>query len=562
MPEWPGTPVDDKQQWPGKPVAAAQTEQQDAGAPQFDVGAGVIIPSAGRFARDVAQPFIHPVETAKSLKDLGLGILEKTGLKESAGHEKYADAVGQFFVDRYGSIEKAKHTLETDPVGMAADVSMFLTGGGSAAARLPGIAGKIGEVTRTAGRVIDPLVGAGKVAKGVGYAGSEVLGALGSHTGGKPLQIAAKAGAEGGEGARAFQENLRGAVPAEAALESARQGLAQMVEQRGAAYRTEMAKLGLADKPLNFDKIDDALTKATEVKTYKGVDISPTTTEIRQKMTEAVQMWRRLGPEFHTAEGFDKLKQMLGDIRDGTERGSPERLAANKVYGAVRQAIIDEAPQYKKVMEAYEEASNRIKEMEKSLSLNPNASIDTSLRKLQSVLRDNVSTSYSHRRELAEFLVKAGAPHLMERLAGQALQPWLPRGLGRLGAQVGMEMGTMFGGLTKMTGLLALGSPRLLGESAYYLGKASPYGVPAGRASFQTGRIGQQLDAKKMLQEDAKAALIDKDQKFTTDERRMVRLVARGTASVDERLQVKKLLEGQSEPLRITVAPQGYGGPQ
>src|SRR5262245_45560868 len=91
-------------------------------------------------------------------------------------------------------------------------------------------------------------------------------------------------------------------------------------------------------------------------------------------------------------------------------------------------------------MNAYAKASDIINELERTLSLNPNATVDTSLRKLQSVLRDNVNTSFGRRRELAEYLVNHGAPNLIERLSGQALKPLASRGLGRLGMQVAAEL--------------------------------------------------------------------------------------------------------------------------
>ena len=114
-------------------------------------------PSALQFGKDVAQPFLHPIETAENLKNLGHGVLQKTGILPGTEHEKYADAVGKFFADRYGGIENVKRTLATDPVGMASDLSVLLTGGGSLAAKLPATAGRVGEIAGTVGRVVDPI---------------------------------------------------------------------------------------------------------------------------------------------------------------------------------------------------------------------------------------------------------------------------------------------------------------------------------------------------------------------------------------------------------------------
>ena len=148
-------------------------------------------------------------------------------------------------------------------------------------------------------------------------------------------------------------------------------------------------------------------------------------------------------------------------------------------------------------MKGYEEASDLIQQMEHTLSINPSAQIDTTLRKLQSVLRDNVNTSYGHRHELAEFLENAKAPHLMQKIAGQALSTWTPRGFGR--ATAGLEAGAaaMFGGfpaLGHIAPVLAASSPRLVGEAAYGLGAAGrkagsiPFDA-IGKGAYQAGRL-------------------------------------------------------------------------
>jgi len=120
--------------------------------------------STVEFGKNIAQPFIHPVETAESLGNLGLGVMEKLGVKSGSEHEKYADAFGDFLVKRYGSMDAVKNTLATDPVGMAADLSMFLTGGETALVRIPATTGKVAETVGAVGRMVDPLRAGGKLA--------------------------------------------------------------------------------------------------------------------------------------------------------------------------------------------------------------------------------------------------------------------------------------------------------------------------------------------------------------------------------------------------------------
>lgn len=452
--------------------------------------------SAVRAATDIVQPFIHPVETYESFKNLGMGLMEKMGISKGEEHTKYADALGQWLSERYGSVEAAKKTLREDPVGLAMDASMIFSGGGSALARAPGVVGKVGEVASTVGRTIDPVRAASKAVMPALKLGAEVVGGLGTHTGAEPIAIAARSGFEGGSAGQSFRENMRAKVPSEEAAQAAQLGLEAMVKERGDVYRAEMAKLGLDKKVMDFTKIDDAILKSLAVKRFGAMDLSPRTSGIRKEMTQAIQEWKMLPPDvYHTAEGLDALKRKLGEMYEATEYGTAERKVARDIYNGVRQTIIDEFPEYKRVMEGYEDASKIINQMEKTLSLNPNASIDTKLRKLQSVLRNNVNTSYSHRRELADFLVRAGAPHLMEKLAGQALQPMLPRGIGRLGAMIGAELtGLGEGHLGKFMFAAPFMSPRTTGEIAHFAGRvARPLskipGRPAGQALYQSGRM-------------------------------------------------------------------------
>lgn len=472
--------------------------------------------SAAQFGSDLVQPILHPIETAESFKNLGLGVLEKTGILPGTEHEKYADAVGRFLADRYGGIENVKRTFATDPVGLAGDLSMVLTGGGSAAARAPGMVGRFGEVARAAGTAIDPLRAVEAGVRGAGHVASEIAGVT-TGTGGLPLRYAQQAGFEGGPSAQAFRENLTGAAPLEAAVDEARGAVAQLRKERGDAYRQAMSKTGAVGSDttiLDFNKIDNAVMHAKGVQTYSGrygtgptQNLAPKTEAIRKEMTDAIDNWKALDPvEFHSAEGIDALKKQLGDIRDATQPHTPDRVVADKIYNAVRQTIVDQVPEYAKIMKGYETASKLLKEIESTLSLKPGANIDTSLRKLQSTLRDNVNTSFGRRTELADFIVNAGAPNLMKKLAGQALHAWAPRGLARMSAAavthgipaiaMGAGAGLLPAAITAAA-TLPMASPRLMGEAAYGIGRArrayQPL-APVPRITRQVGEIARATD--------------------------------------------------------------------
>jgi hypothetical protein len=80
-------------------------------------------------------------------------------------------------------------------------------------------------------------------------------------------------------------------------------------------------------------------------------------------------------------------------------------------------------------MKAYQEASELTKEIERALSLGNRASADTSMRKLQSLMRNNVNTNYGNRLDLAGKLEAAGGQEIMPAIAGQSLNSFTPRGL-------------------------------------------------------------------------------------------------------------------------------------
>lgn len=122
------------------------------------------IPSSGvQFGKDMATPFLHPIDTAQSVYNLALGVASKAipGEQES---EVYADQVGQFIKDRYGSWDAFKKTAEDDPVGVLADVSALFTGGATGVAKAGGRVGRLGKTLQNVGKAIDPVNATAKTA--------------------------------------------------------------------------------------------------------------------------------------------------------------------------------------------------------------------------------------------------------------------------------------------------------------------------------------------------------------------------------------------------------------
>jgi hypothetical protein len=447
--------------------------------------------SAKRAAGGLVDAVMHPIDTAKtlglaaggairaitpnSLKATQSIVQQMVGMNPEAINapaDQTAAAIGNVYKGRYGGLENVKRTLYEDPVGSAMDLSTVLGVGGGVAGALN--APKTASALSSASQITNPLSVIKPVVKAVGSGASTLIGELGTHTGTQSIKSAFKAGAAGGDEAAQFQSNLRGTVPMTDVLETAKQNIASMRAAKSAEYRTNIAAVSNDKTVLGFDGIDKAVSEAKATARFKGQVTNSRAADAVDKISAAVDEWKKLpADQFHTPEGLDALKRSLGGIVEGLpfeERTA--RLAAGSIYNAVKNEITKQAPTYAKTMKSYSEASDLITEIERSLSLGNKAASDTAMRKLQSITRNNANTNFSNRADLLNQLESSGGQNLMPALAGQSLNSVTPRGLGKLAASV--NVGAAISNPLYL-GLLPFQSPRLMGEAAYYGGKASPY---------------------------------------------------------------------------------------
>ena len=484
--------------------------------------------SAMQFGEDIAQMVVNPSETFGGLANLGKGVIQKLarhlgGTEEAQKYEPYADAIGEFFSERYGGWDKIMNTLETDPIGSIADLSMLVSGGGTAAARLPGMAGKIGRGIQTVGSKMDPLSavgGAGKFAveKFAEPVVSHLVGKL-AGTGAEPIREAARVGAEGGDPARIFLENLRGTARPEGVIDSARSAIAKMISDRNKDYLRDMKALGRKEEMIDFGPIDDAFREVADRGVYRGASgggkpltVRPGTDAVWKEMADAIDEWRAGGPDYHTAIGIDQLKQRIGVIKDRQAFRSPERALADQVYATVRKQIVDQAPEYDRIMRDYSTMTDTVVEFERALGIGgAKAAQDTAFRKLTAIMRNNVSANYAMRLKMGQQLDELSGRQILPAIAGQSLSAGMPRGLAGSGTQVGGA--ALAGSMVNPAFYAAIpaSSPRIVGETAYYGGKAQGLlnqGARAvgprmsrgiGRAAYQGGRLQDPLNAAQPL---------------------------------------------------------------
>ena len=390
-----------------------------------------------------------------------------------------------------------------------ADALTVLTGGGGLAARGPSVVGRVGRVAQEAGRLVEPtslaVRGAKRSARALGTAAAAVPG-MTTGVGTKAIKTAAASGGAGGDLGARFRDAMRGKTPMSDVVNDARTAVSNLYQKRGQQYQADMKAVNSDPAILDFGDVDKALADVSGVKSFKGVPISKSTETVRTRISEIVDEWRSLDPsEYHTVQGFDALKQSFGDVLDSTEYGSPSWKVANEAYQGVRKSIVRQAPEYAKAMSNYEQATALLKELQGELSLGKQANAAASLRKLQSILRDDVSSAFGRRAELGAVLEDAGARGLVESIAGHAMQSPLPRGLRGAVTGAGTTAGLgLAGGLNpataaSMAAMAAASSPRVVGEVAHAAGRvAGPVSrvaaqVPAIRpellqAVFQSGR--------------------------------------------------------------------------
>ena len=473
-----------------------------AAPPQWDVASVEPIPfsatkmlgnAPGSFYKNtiggLVEALSSPVQTARGIADVaaggfynampaavqrGINAIEVNPEAQQRAIQT-ANVVGQELVKPYSSTQGFKQTVQEDPFRILGDVSMLAGGAGAGlkAANIGAKTAQAGNILTKASDVLNPVsqatYAAGKLGQGAEMVGKGYLAAK-SGVGTEPINQAIKAGAEGNQ---TFLENMRDKVPSLQVLDDAKSNLAQMNADKMKEYRSGMVDIKNDKTVLDFTGIDNALKNAESMAYYKGKVKDPTAADVLQNMKAEVENWKNSNPaEYHTPEAMDALKQTLWQYFGKLGKEEKTAYAAGKqVYDSVKSEIGKQAPTYAQVMKGYSESSDLINEIERTLSLGDKASSDTAMRKLQSLMRNNVNTNYGRRISLAQELSNAGGIDLMPALAGQAMNSELPRGFQGATNVPTAYMAYGAGGWPLAVADLFTSSPRVVGETAYKYGQ-------------------------------------------------------------------------------------------
>ena len=445
-----------------------------------------LIPDIGHVAYGVGKTLLHPIDTAKGVIDLGAGALQNALPKQVVDFVNQVDAnnpqaiesakravntanvVGQDYKNKYGSYEGFKRAVAEHPAEVMADVSTVL-GGGAALTK----GSKLGDILSAGSKYTNPLTPAVKVISAAekvpGSIARQVLGVT-TGVGADTIGEAFKAGKAGNQ---SFWNNLTGKADMTDVLDEAKNALNNIKNEKSQQYRSGMVNVGNDKTVLDFGDIDNSIANATGKVSYKGQVKDKFASAKVNEASDAINQWKNLDPaQYHTPEGLDALKQKIGGILESIPfEQKTARSAVQDIYNSTKQTITNQAPSYANVMKDYAQASDLVSQIEKTLSLNPKASVDTAMRKLQSLTRNNVQTNYGQRVKLAEELAKHGGENIMPSLAGQAMNEWLPRGLVGKGEDIAAILGATH--MSPSTLLFPLAMPRVVGAGAYGLGKVA-----------------------------------------------------------------------------------------
>jgi len=481
------------------PTTVAEVRVEGKRKPKWSDLPSNIPRSATQFAKNLVDPLLHPVQTAKGVSDLAGGVLQSfrdLSPREMQGSAPrldrgVSDAAKQALIARYGSPAAVKRTIIEDPVGFVSDASLVVGAPGSVLSKVGGTAGRVGRVMETASKTIDPLAATGRVAKalprGAGALAAPLLGFT-STTSPAIVRTAYETGVKGGKSAKAFTGQMRGSAPIENLIDEARAGVDKIRADRQAKYLEEMnvakGQGAASATPIDFAPIQQAVADVKNRGEFKGKRIDPSADSAWGKIDAFVDDWANSDPaEYHSVEGVDALKKGISNIEQGLEINSPARNAAKQVRVAITGEIAKQAPAYAKAMESYETASNLLEDLDKSLAVGKKAAINTTLRKLMTILKDDSSSGFGRNAKLGQVLEDNGAHDLKAMLAGRAMEPALPLGL--RGTMSGLGALT-YAGSTGVPWLgapaLAASSPRLVGEFAHGIGTLSRPAVATTKA--------------------------------------------------------------------------------
>lgn len=428
------------------------------------------IPSTFELATDTVKALtVNLPDTIEGVANIVAGA---TGISDD---ETAWNAVKDYYVDRYGSVEGFKKALSEDPASIMADIAGIASGGALLVGKIAGTAGKVGRIAALSNAAkkaegfadfaakVDPIniaLGTTKLgAKGV-IKGADVIGV------GIPAKAAGVTRADvkqsvqaGREGSPEFLAQMTETGDVADPIAKAQKAVTELYQQRSTDYTRRMEKLKRNPEALSFDDVEKSIEGVRNIGRHKGIDISSAADVWDQVDAKTMEFFNK---GLNTIEDFDAMKRAVGNIRDTYQRGTPQYRVANDVVKAINNTIVDKAPIYANIMNDYRVASDVLSDVTASLSTGAK-SADTTLNKLRRV----ASGKGARGRTVLDLLESTpSGKGLGNVLAGQTMSSPEAGGLTPT-----ISAGTAMAAGSPEPLLGAFMSPRALGTAAYRTGE-------------------------------------------------------------------------------------------
>jgi hypothetical protein len=407
---------------------------------------------ATELSQSMAEPLRNPV-----------GRL--TGVEQTPEYQQEASASLMNFIGQ--NINKGAEWIAQKTGLPAADVANMI---GTATVATPNLIRGARQINAMAPvqKITNALTQAKEKASG-GSTGV-AAGATGALTG-KPGVAYSEAYKAGKAGDASFLESLRGKTSPDELLTTVKEGVDKIRLDNSAAYQN--AKTGwAADKtPLDFNPIDTAFQKVKDSYTVNGKSkIGAAEQRIVDEIGSVLDEWRA-DPSARTALDLDALKQRVDAIYPDSPSHTQAQRAVTNVRNAVKDAIVQQAPDYAQAMKNYDTQMTLLRDVTKALGASDKVAKETAINKIMTTLKATPSAEF--RRQLIDVLEQQGNVNVMPAIAGQELGQWIPSsGLGRAVAGGGLTAAAALQN-PGIAAVLPFTSPRLMGEAFYKMGQVS-----------------------------------------------------------------------------------------
>lgn len=494
--------------------------------------------SAVKLGNDLYQAVKHPIDTAGSLLDLGKGIVQ-LAVPGEQGDEETARAVGRMMAKRYGGLKAIKKTMATDPVGFISDLSMFLTGGGTAIAKAGQVGGKLaktygqlpqmvrqgikdmpihdagtmvkrgqmgnqlsrggkagpdlpvkpnfvegfGQGMAKLGSTIDPMRQTGRlIGYGARKAGNIATDIQGSLTG-VGQDVMKQTFSAGLRNSKAWKQGFKYVEDADVLVNEARDNIRGLKHNAQKRYKRDFKKMVDSAPPTDWRPVAKKFNELAD-STFDAVtgeySLIDDVAEMEKLKRIEFHVRKVLSdPKMQNAAGYDYLKKMINKVKISDDMDVAKRVQA-ELSDAVKSEIVKVYDAYDGMMDQYSGFKSLQSELASAFGKDKHTSLDATLRKLQAAMRNQVNTSMGNKRQLLREIDPTQS--LADKISGQAVRKVTPRGMaGKIGPMGVAGMGA-YGGAGAAGALFGLESPNIMGRTNFLAGQIASPAYKIGKA--------------------------------------------------------------------------------